>query len=68
MQNTNSRLEKARADILKESPSANIETVVLDFDSLAAVRNAASAITAKGNVDVLVNNGARTFLQPDTDL
>lgn len=55
---TDTRLDQARADILKESPSANIKTVILDLNSLASVRQAAKDIAALGNPDVLINNAA----------
>lgn len=53
---TDFRLDEARDDILKETPDANIKTVVLDLDSLDSVRKAAKEIESFGNVDVLINN------------
>ncbi|KAL1409011.1 hypothetical protein Q8F55_005835 [Vanrija albida] len=52
------KLDTARADILKETPSASISTVVLDLDSQAATRRAAADIAALGDPDVLINNAA----------
>ncbi|TXT10970.1 hypothetical protein VHUM_01721 [Vanrija humicola] len=52
------KLDQAKADILKETPNANVETVILDLDSLASVRQAAKEISAKGQLDVLINNAA----------
>jgi NAD(P)-dependent dehydrogenase (short-subunit alcohol dehydrogenase family) len=55
---TDIRLDQARADILKETPAANIETVIVDLDSLASVRQGGKAIAALDNVDVLIHNAA----------
>ncbi|WOO82719.1 short-chain dehydrogenase TIC 32 [Vanrija pseudolonga] len=52
------KLDAAKADILKETPSANIATVILDLDSQAQVRKAAADIAALGDPDVLINNAA----------
>lgn len=53
-----SKLDQAKANIVKETPKANIETVILDLNSLASVREAAKEILAKGQLDVLINNAA----------
>jgi len=52
------KLQKARDDILKESPHAKLASVVVDFDSVASVRKAAPEILALGNPDILINNAA----------
>ncbi|KAL1410288.1 hypothetical protein Q8F55_004294 [Vanrija albida] len=52
------KLDQAKADILKETPNANVETVILDLDSLASVRKGAEEIAAKGQLDILINNAA----------
>jgi len=51
-------MDETRDAILKETPGANIKTVILDLDSLEAVRKAAAEIAALGDVDVLINNAA----------
>lgn len=52
------KLQEARDDILKATPGAKLATVVVDFDSLASVRAAASEILKLGSPDVLINNAA----------
>ncbi|TXT10725.1 hypothetical protein VHUM_02230 [Vanrija humicola] len=52
------KLDAAKADILKETPAANVKTVILDLASQAAVRTAAADISSLGDVDVLINNAA----------
>lgn len=52
-----SKAEAARADILEQVPTADLEVVSLDLGSLASVRAAAETIVAKHPVvDLLVNN------------
>ncbi|GMK59908.1 hypothetical protein CspeluHIS016_0901250 [Cutaneotrichosporon spelunceum] len=53
------KLEAAKADILKDTPSANLALVTLDLNSLASVRSGAKAIAeAAPKLDVLINNAA----------
>ncbi|BEI93871.1 uncharacterized protein CcaverHIS019_0603300 [Cutaneotrichosporon cavernicola] len=53
------KLEAAKADILKDTPSANLALVTLDLNSLASVRSGAKAIAAAApQLDVLINNAA----------
>ncbi|CAK9785535.1 NAD(P)-binding protein [Cutaneotrichosporon oleaginosum] len=53
------KLETTKADILKETPGANIALVTLDLNSLASVRQAAKDIAAAADhIDVLINNAA----------
>jgi NAD(P)-dependent dehydrogenase (short-subunit alcohol dehydrogenase family) len=49
-------LDEAAAGLLREVPGGEVERLVLDLTSLAAVRTAAAEAQALGTIDLLVNN------------
>lgn len=50
--------EAAKANILRQSPAADVSVQELDLGSLASVRTAAAALkTAYPRIDLLINNG-----------
>jgi dehydrogenase/reductase SDR family protein 12 len=58
------RLERTRAELLLETPAAEISTVVADMSSLASVRAAAAEILAnEPRLDVLVDNAGAMFAE-----
>jgi NAD(P)-dependent dehydrogenase (short-subunit alcohol dehydrogenase family) len=56
------RLRSAAADITSETPTATVETVEMELDSLASVRSAAAQLGARFlRIDVLINNAGVMF-------
>jgi NAD(P)-dependent dehydrogenase (short-subunit alcohol dehydrogenase family) len=50
------KLDEARAGLLREVPGAQVEQLVLDLTSLAAVRSSVRAAAELGAIDLLINN------------
>src|SRR4051812_20893103 len=53
---SSTRLDEARDGLLQEVPGGDVERLVLDLTSLAAVRDAAAHAGELGPIDLLVNN------------
>ena len=59
------KLASARENLLREVPSANLETVALDVRHHGAMREAVASIVERhGRLDILVNNAAGNFHCP----
>lgn len=50
------RIAETRAAILREVPTATLESVVIDLADLGSVRRAAAEVAGLGPIDALVNN------------